>query len=840
MSTVESHILIMANTHGGGGGPPRIDRGVVVEAELNGTDYWIALVGKSHSAVFHSTRRVGQHNSPQSLNDEFLPAAVVERLANPMAGAPPLVTGSWWVWLEQPGSDRCYPVKFTYTPPTVNPDRDPVLTWTNYDFSLGVKRCMVTLAAEAGEPPWTTLLVQLRGGNTGEPIVLAQRAGQAWTQPVPHELRGRLVATRSQWDRRLEGVVYVRNRDGLSPPQVPSDSGQPTTPGAIFAEIVIIVIIAALAWVSYCLLHDEYSVGDAELDCLLAAAIIASAWAVIRGVFLIGMRYWFNLPCDRLVLRGLILYMCALCITVSVTALIGVSLGLQRPLNADAGVVVTSILFGFSAGYTLYNVVAFGQQLAKCDVPFDTTIDSDDDEPDNHTAHRIGFSACTEIVLGIFSVIAFALCVASLVLFFVALEHEALTIPALTNITAAVLDDTTGFAGGDIIDNGAALQLGLFFLFGAITTLTHAVVAFIAAVDSGSHSPRANWRTAMFDSVLSMRTTIGSANTVVVFNLPLVMTNLITIVAKRRLFDVKEAYPIIAALWAVMLAALLFHYVSMTAYDIRVTTAAAAKVRSRVGRCLRKLQRHVASHSLQIDGRRADSQNLKRAYDDVNMISAELRVYSSPVDVASFRGKIDLLQTALDDYGKALSVLQHTPGNENAGDGFARGALAEAINSTLTQVHVANQAVNRAAAAANAANVNASPADLTAAANALVAACEMVTVLLRAANAEQTAPAVHAAQVNMTASVATFAAGVRGQSFDGSAVYVHAQATLRDAVAVRDATGLCGYTLADLTTASRWVSHAVRYADELKTESPQTMKRDETGSSSTTGASATV
>jgi hypothetical protein len=121
----------------------------------------------------------------------------------------------------------------------------------------------------------------------------------------------------------------------------------------------------------------------------------------------------------------------------------------------------------------------------------------------------------------------------------------------------------------------------------------------------------------------------------------------------------------------------------------------------------------------------------------------------------------------------------------------------------------------------------------------LVATSNMVTELLRVANAGQTAPAVHAAQGSMTASVAAFAGSCSPQHFAGSVVvYTNAQATLRDAIAVRDATGLCGYTLADLTTASRWVSHAVRFADELKTELPQIV--NEAGTSSTTGAAAAV
>jgi hypothetical protein len=155
-----------------------------------------------------------------------------------------------------------------------------------------------------------------------------------------------------------------------------------------------------------------------------------------------------------------------------------------------------------------------------------------------------------------------------------------------------------------------------------------------------------------------MNDTLGSATAAVVFNLPLVMTNLITVVAKRRLLDTRRTYPIIAALWAVMLVALIFHYISTKAYDNRVSTATAAQIRIRVQRCLRILKKHVKKHSLKIDSQRADSQNLIRAYNDVRFLTDELRIYCSPADVEVFRAKIGPLKKALQDYAVSIGALQ--------------------------------------------------------------------------------------------------------------------------------------------------------------------------------------
>jgi hypothetical protein len=76
---------------------------------------------------------------------------------------------------------------------------------------------------------------------------------------------------------------------------------------------------------------------------------------------------------------------------------------------------------------------------------------------------------------------------------FVSLEQGGLTIPAFTNLAHEVVAHNE-FTGGDIIDNGSALQISKHFPFGAVTTLTHAVIAFIAAVDAGSHFVNAKWR----------------------------------------------------------------------------------------------------------------------------------------------------------------------------------------------------------------------------------------------------------------------------------------------------------------------------------------------------------
>jgi hypothetical protein len=438
---------------------------------------------------------------------------------------------------------------------------------------------------------------------------------------------------------------------------------------------------------------------------------------------------------------------------------------------------------------------------------------------------RVGFSVCTEISLGCFSLIAFYLCVASLVLFFVALERGHVTVPALTNITAAVLDHKINFTGGDLIDNGAALQIALFFLFGAVTAYTHATVAFVAAVDAFWESDRANWRTTMVDAVLSMNTVIGTANTVVLFNLPLVMTNLITIAAKRRLLDDGKSYPIIVSLWAVMLVALLFHYVSTKAYDCRVTAAASAKIRSRVSRCLDILRKHITRnpHPLPFHGGPAESANLKQAYLDVKSIESELHIYCSRSDVENFRGKIDLLRKALEDYGKAISALQHTPG----GVFDARGTV---MNAALTQAQMAQRAVE-------ASQVNGSPA-LAGAMEALDAASASVTSLLRAANAVKMAPALHAAQSAMAASVRKLRSLVGRK--DGAKLCTAAAAALRRANAVQDtireAAGAFVYTDAELLAASSWVSHAVRYADDLDREVPQAVKTNEAGTSTTSAA----
>jgi hypothetical protein len=524
---------------------------------------------------------------------------------------------------------------------------------------------------------------------------------------------------------------------------------------------------------------------------------------------------------------GAVLFGLGLFCTVAVTALAAASLGLQNALDADNGVILTSILLGISALNTLYTVVQCCTHFQKLEVRFQLPINSDDDEPETTHIHRTGFSANTEIFLGIFSLVAFALCVASLALFFVSLERQELTIPAFTNITTAVRDDV-GFTGGDIIDNGAALQIGLYFLFGAITTLTHAVVAFIAAADASSNATHENWRSNMLDAVLKMNDTLGSATAAVVFNLPLVMTNLITVVAKRRLLDTRRTYPIIAALWAVMLVALIFHYISTKAYDNRVSTATAAQIRIRVQRCLRILKKHVKKHSLKIDSQRADSQNLIRAYNDVRFLTDELRIYCSPADVEVFRAKIGPLKKALQDYAVSIGALQQMA---SVGGTAATDALITACRATHMQAVVAQQAFAEAVAA-NAAG--AAPEALRALVNAvrhLRMNSNVVMALLTTANAASTAATVDAAQQALSAAVTTLQGVTGANPFNPVTAMAAAQTAANGAIAVRDAAmDRIGYVRPDLMKASVWSSHALLYVDELTAELPQ-VKKDGTTSS---------
>jgi hypothetical protein len=817
-----------------------------VKQDVAGVQYWITFVGKSHSAVFHTEECFGEHAPPQTFMD-----MLTDPVLDP-AGE------TWWSWLEPPGSDQYYPVEFTYIPPGMmlpagagvpRHATPPGLTWTNYDFSLGVKNCTAPRdpPRSAGLPTtWTQIVVRLK--HSREPIVLKKKDKAVFVVPgaaavVPagatvaplvgyppgvlstRWLQGLIVVNHSEWTPRLADVAYVYD-EAVSPPPVASDSGLPTTPLAILVDVTTNVTIAAFAWAAWGVIDDAVT---AKGICLITAATVAVSWLIGRIILLTVTRCCYALSCCSLAVGGAWLFGLGLFCTVTVTALAATSLGLQNALDANSGVILTSILLGISTLNTLYTVVQCCTHFQKLEVRFPLPINSDDDEPETTvTIHRTGFSANTEIFLGIFSFVAFALCVASLALFFVSLERQELTIPAFTNITAAARDDVK-FTGGDIIDNGAALQIGLYFLFGAITTLTHSVVAFIAAADASSNATHANWRSNMLDAVLKMNDTIGSATAAVVFNLPLVMTNLITVVAKRRLLDTRRTYPIIAALWAVMLVALVFHYISTKAYDNRVSTATAAQIRIRVQRCLRILKKHVRTHSLKIDSQRADSQNLIRAYNDVRFLTDELRMYCSPADVEGFRAKTGPLKKALQDYAVSIGALQQTA---SVGGTAATDALITACRATHMQAVVAQQAF----AAAEAVNAGtATLPTLVGALQHLIMNSIVVTTLLTTANAAATAVTVDAAQQALVAAVNNLqGAGPQatGIAFNPATAMAAAQTAVDRAIAVRDAAmDRIGYVKPDLLKASVWSSHALLYVDELIAELPQ-VKKDGTTSSS--------
>jgi hypothetical protein len=794
----------------------RIDNGVVVTHLVDGVQYWITFVGKSHSAVFHTKECFGEHAPPQAFMD------MLAGLHGHAAG------DTWWSWLEPLGSDQYYPVEFTYiapvragagagagVPPHATP---PGLTWTNYDFSLGVKNCTSLRDAGSAALPvtWTQIVVRLK--HNREPVVLKKNNAAVFVAQGgagnTRKVAGLLVANHSEWASRLADVAYVYD-EALSPSPVASDSGLPTTPLAILVDVATNFAIAAFA-LAACVV-----VGDAAAQkCLITAATIAILWWIARIGLLIFTCFW-ALSCWSLVRGGAILFLLGLLCTVTVTALAAASLGLQNALDANSGVILTSILLGISALHTLYTVVQCCKHFRKLEVRF--PINSDEDEPETTVIHRIGDSANTEIFLGIFSLVAFALCVASLALFFVSLERQELTIPAYTDITDAVRNNNVTFSGGDIIDNGAALQIGLYFLFGAITTLTHAMVAFIAAADASAYKIHANWRSTMLDAVLKMNDTVGSATTAVVFNLPLVMTNLITVAAKRDKLIKHTTYPILAALWAVMLVALVFHYISTKAYDNRVSTATAAQIRTRVQRCLRILKKHVEKHSLKIDSQRADSQNLMRAYSDVRFFTDELRIYCSPADVEGFRAKTGSLKKALQDYSVSIAAA-------SVGGSAATDALITACRATDVQAVVAQLALAEAAAATPAA---AAPTALVDAVQHLRMNSGVVTTLLRTANAAGTAATVDAAQQALTAAITNLrGATATVNPFDHATALIAAQTTATRAIAVQDAAmDRIGYVRADLMKASLWSSHALLYVDELTAELPQ-VKKDGTTSSS--------
>jgi hypothetical protein len=215
----------------------RIDNGVVVTQQVAGVQYWITFVGKSHSAVFHTKQCFGEHAPPNTF--------VVMVTGFPIAG------GTWWSWLEPPGSDQYYPVEFTYIPPrealagVLTP---PGLTWTNYDFSHGVKNCSPSVTPAPLPATWTQIVVRLK--HDREPVVLKKDGAEFVVQGVPantQNLKGLLVANHSEWTSRLADVAYVYN-EAFSLPPVASDSGLPTTPLAILVDVTTNATIAVSAW----------------------------------------------------------------------------------------------------------------------------------------------------------------------------------------------------------------------------------------------------------------------------------------------------------------------------------------------------------------------------------------------------------------------------------------------------------------------------------------------------------------------------------------------------------------------------------------------------------------
>jgi hypothetical protein len=329
-----------------------------------------------------------------------------------------------------------------------------------------------------------------------------------------------------------------------------------------------------------------------------------------------------------------------------------------------------------------------------------------------------------------------------------------------------------------------------------------------------------------------MNDTVGSATAAVVFNLPLVMTNLITVVAKRRLLDTRRTYPIVAALWAVMLVALVFHYISTKAYENRVSTATAAQIRIRVQRCLRILKKHVKKHSLKIDSQRADSQNLIRAYNDVRFLTDELRIYCSPADVEGFRAKIGPLKKALQDYAVSIGALQQTA---SVGGTAATDALITACRATHMQAVVAQQAYTEAVAAyaaAAATSAVGAPPTLDIAVRHLSMNSNVVKTLLTTANAAATAATVDAAQQALIVAVSTLFHRATVGLFNPATVKDAALTAVTEAIAVRDAAmDRIGYVRPDLMKASVWSSHALLYVDELTAELPQVKKDGSTSSS---------
>jgi uncharacterized membrane protein len=432
----------------------RVPRGVVVKTATG----WIAFAKKSGSADFRTEHCVGEHDG--CMPDTF---------AKLFADLPASGTITWWSWLQQPNSTRFYPVKFTYTAPEAamnlsnvqfaqaNP-KPAMLTWTNFDFSSGVCGVMVhptttppaaTPGAAARRPylpsEWTTLVVRLRRGQA----VLTQVSGN-WLDNTTADpkLEGELENIRSRWSYSLDVVKYVQNRDTHRPPQVASDSGQPTTLLAIAAEVAVNAIIGVIAWVAWCEVDSSGNFQTTEGKWLFSAALATTVWFLVRAILLFGMRYSSGMPCKRLAEGGLILYLVAVVFNALVTTLVAVSLALQRPAeNRNNGVVLTSILLGLSALYTLYNFFSSCCQQTKLARPVDDQTDGDSDDDHEGGRPRFGLGSCTEIVFGVFSLIAFGLCTSSLVLVFVSLEQGGLTIPAFTNLAHEVVAHHNEFTG---------------------------------------------------------------------------------------------------------------------------------------------------------------------------------------------------------------------------------------------------------------------------------------------------------------------------------------------------------------------------------------------------------